>query len=222
MKMQTKKRIVKIICFCMAVIMMITCMLPLTSYAAEESPFIITGEYNGKFNLTTDEENLFNISKAAPGNVYKGKITVKNDGPDRMDIAIIDIVSNISDESLYEKLELKISKDGVSLYSGSYGNTPDPVTDFYVVKGRSSIDFDIEVSFPKYSNNDFQGKELNTTWTFEAKYHNKERVQTGHELISSNPMDTYFPMIVFSSVAVIIVSVLLIIYLKKKEDKEQE
>jgi len=221
MKMETKRKCFKIICFCMAIIMIATCFAPMASYAAETEPFVITGEYNGNFSLSTTEESLFNISNAAPGNVYKGVITVKNNGPDKMDVAIVDIASNIADESLYNNLELKISKDGVMLYSGVYGNTPDPVTSYFVIKPRSSIDFDIEVSFPKYSDNAFQGKELDSIWTFEGLYHNKERIQTGHELISSNPMDSALPAIVIGAVTLIILSSILIIYFRKKEKNDE-
>lgn len=222
MKKQIKTKWVKVVCFCMAMIMVIGLLTPLKSYAADTDPFIITGEYDGNYSLTTDEESLFRISEAAPGNFYRGKITVKNTGPDKMDIAIVDIASNISDQSLYEKLELTISRSGIVLYSGSYGNTPDPVTNFITVAPWDSTYFDIEVHFPEYSNNDFQGKVLDSTWTFEGQYHNKERIQTGHELDSTNPMDSLFPMIVIGAAVVISISVILIIYLKKKENREQE
>lgn len=221
MKMETKRKCFKIICFCMAAIMIVTCFAPLTSYAAETGPFLVTGEYNGNFSLSTTEESLFNISNAAPGNVYKGVITVKNNGPDKMDIAIIDIASNIEDESLYDNLVLKISKDGVVLYSGIYGNTPDPVTSYFAINPRSSIDFVIEVSFPEHSDNAFQAKKLSTIWTFEGMYHNKERVQTGHELTSSNPMDTVLPVIIVGAVISIILSAGLIMYFRKKEKNEE-
>lgn len=206
----------------MAVIMIISCLLPLTSYAAETSPFVITGEYDGNFTLTASEESLFHISSAAPGNIYTGKITVKNNGPDKMDISITDIANNISNPSLYEKLELKISYDGSLLYSGIYGATPDPVTEFIAVNPRSSIDFNIEVIFPEDSNNEFQGKILNTTWVFEAQYHNKERVQTGHEIDTVNPMENMIKVVVFICVALMATSMLLVIFIKRKKINEQE
>lgn len=218
MKPKGKTIWVKVVCFLLAVIMLMTCFAPLITYAAEPESLVVTGEYNGRFKLKTSEEKLFDISEAAPGDKYEGTITVKNAGSDMMKIAIVDIMSNLSDTDLYKTLNLKISKDGEVLYDGVYGNTPDPVTKFITVKGRDKIVFDVEVSFPELSSNDLQGKEMDTTWTFEAKYYNQD-IETGVELNDSQ--NATFPLILIClGIVLIAVSVYCIIILKRKEEEQ--
>ena len=221
MKTQTKSKMCKIACLCLTLFIMISCFVPTITHAEDDfSPFTVTGEYSKNFTITTNREEIFDISKGSPGDTISGEIVVKNNSSDKMEIAIADIKSNISDEALYEALELKIKCDGKTLYSGSYGDTPEYVTDFIPVKGKKSIVFDIEVYFPDYSDNTLQGKEMDATWEFEARYYKKERVKTGVDLSEYNN-DGMFPFLIGLSALLVIISFILIIAIRHKEKKKK-
>lgn len=225
MKTQAKSKIGKIACICLAVLILISAIIPVVSFAAADDPFVLTGECIENFSLTTNREDIFNISGASPGDKYVGEILVNNNGLDTMEIAITDISSNIQDEALYDALMLKISHNGATLYSGVYGETPDPVTNFIPIKGRERTVFDIEVYFPEEEGNVLQGKKLDCTWTFEAKYYNKEKIKTGVDLTGKNPNNKLFLFVTGLSSVLLLGSLFLIVMLKKKErntrDKER-
>ena len=139
-----------------------------------------------------------------------------------MEIAITDISSNIQDNAMYDALMLKISHNGATLYSGAYGKTPDPVTNFIPLKGKSSTVFEIEVYFPEYVGNNLQEKKLDCTWTFEAKYYNKEKIKTGVDLTGNNSDNKLFLYVTVLSSVLLLCSLFLIIALKKKEQNTRD
>jgi hypothetical protein len=141
----------------------------LPAIAAEEH-FVITGDYKDSFELHTNDVHIFNVKDCVPGDSWESKIEVKNLSHQNMDIAIISIESLIEDLQLYNGLNLVIKHGEDILYQGIYGETTSPVTDYITVNAKDSIVFDVFVSFPNESSNQYQGKELNSLWTFEAKH----------------------------------------------------
>lgn len=238
MKTQTKSKMCKIVCLCLAMLIMASCFIPVVGSAAETfTPFYITGEHSDKFTITTNREEIFDISNASPGDTIKGEVVIKNNNKDKMEVAITDITTNIADRTLYENLDLKITHNGAVLYSGKYGSTPEPATNFIPIEGKKEIVFNVEVSFPEYSDNTYQGKEMDATWVFEAKYYGKtaktdnentvkkEQVKTGVDLTSYNSNNKLIPVFIGLSAGLIIVSFILILVIKRKEknsEKEQE
>lgn len=220
MKSKGNSKLFKVVCIVLAFVMILSCFAPIMTYAAEPESLVVTGEYNGRFKLKTNEEKLFDISEAAPGDKHEGTITIKNMGSDKMTIAVKDISSNISDTDMFNTLHLKISHDGEVLYDGVYGETPEPVTEFITVNGRKTVVLDVEVSFPEHSTNELQGKTMDTTWTFEAKYYNQD-IQTGVDVSGSDSIGMTFPLIICLGLVLIAGSAYMIIFLRRKEEEQE-
>lgn len=222
MRTQAKSKLVRIICICLALAIMLTCFLPVVSFAADKDErFIITGECIEQFDIVTNKEQIFDIRDASPGSKYYGEIVVKNNTSEKMMISITDISTNIEDRTLYEALNLKISHRGATLYSGKYGFTPEPVTNFIPIEGKQEIVFNVEVTFPEYSGNKFQGKDMDSTWYFESQYYDKEKIKTGVDLTAETQPNLLFPILTVLGVVLIIVSILLI-FIFKNEEREEE
>lgn len=133
----------------------------------------LTGEYTGKFDLTSEDMELFNLENIAPGDSFVGKIHVKNNARDKMEISIISIVSNLEDLTLFDALELEIKVEDEIVYTGSYGKTEAPISDFYLISPRDTVTFDVTVSLPIETGNEVLNKKMDSTWTFEANYYNR-------------------------------------------------
>lgn len=144
-----------------------------------EGEIELTGAYNGEFSLDSSDVYLFKLENMAPGDSWEGKIHIKNSSGARMEVAILSIVSNLKDTRLFDVLDLKISTGGKEIYSGSYGKTKEPITTFYELPVWQTITFDVVVTFPKDCGNEYQGTEMDSTWTFEGRQYGK----------GSNPLD---------------------------------
>ena len=148
-----------------------------------EGEIELTGAYNGKFSLDSSDVYLFKLENMAPGDSWKGKIHVKNSASDKMEIAILSIVSNLEDTKLFDALYLNISIGDKEIYTGPYGKTEEPISTFYEIPAGKTITFDVIVTFPKECGNEYQNTEMDSTWTFEGRYYGGgERVQTGVDM----------------------------------------
>ncbi len=147
---------------------------PVQSLAADsviEEEVEISGKYNGTFSLDSSDMELFNLKNVVPGDTWKGKLHIRNTAIDKMEIAILSIVSNLDDNVLYDALDLKISIGTEEIYNGSYGATKEPISRFYEVPAGGRVTFDIVVSLPKTAGNNIQNKKMDSTWTFEGRYY---------------------------------------------------
>ena len=131
----------------------------------------LTGEFSGIFTLNSNTDEIFRVDNAAPGDSWSGEITIQNKASRAMDVSLLTIVSELEDTSLFNALTLNIQVKNQSVYSGSYGATPAQITPFYTIPARSSMVMYVTVSFPPHYGNEFMGKEMDSTWTFEARYH---------------------------------------------------
>lgn len=145
----------------------LACTMPV--YAADDY-FVITGEYKDSFQLRTNDMRIFEVTDCVPGDSWESEIEVRNLTYRDMDIALISIENLIDDFLLYNALDLTIMLEDKVLYQGIYGETEMPVTDYVTVPANGSITFDVSVLFPEESSNQYQGTELNSLWTFEAKH----------------------------------------------------
>lgn len=172
--MNSKTRpILRVFSLCLLLVLLIN-VFPLQSLAAEnmfEGEIELTGNYNGRFSLDSSDMKLFNLKDIVPGDTWKGKLHVKNKAAAQMEFSIISIVSNLQDETLYDALDLKISYGNEEIYNGSYGATGMPISDLYGISAGQSMTFDLVVSLPKTVGNYIQNKEMDSTWTFEARYY---------------------------------------------------
>lgn len=129
----------------------------------------LTGEFSGTFTFTSNTSQIFRVDNAAPGDSWDGQITIRNSAGDYMEVALLTIVSELEDLELYNALTLDIQVSGETVYSGGYGDTPSQITPYYVVPAGSSLVMDVSVGFPSRYGNEMMGKEMNSTWTFEAR-----------------------------------------------------
>ena len=130
----------------------------------------LTGDYTGIFTLNSNTSEIFNAANATPGNSWTGSITIQNKAEQPMEAALLTITSNLKDLIVYEALSLDICIAEECLYSGSYGDTPDQITPFYVIPAGKSLVLDVTIGLPESVGNEIMGKKMDSTWTFEARY----------------------------------------------------
>lgn len=132
---------------------------------------ITSSFFNQKFKLSPDSINLLDIRAMAPGDKWTGKVTIHNGCANFMDVALFDVRNELADDTLFNALTLKIKVNGHQIYNGSYNMHKEaPVTDYISVAPGRDMTMDIEVSLPPEVGNEVQGKEMRSSWVFDAKY----------------------------------------------------
>jgi len=136
-----------------------------------EGSIELTGDFERRrFNLSTSDDDLFHLTNIVPGDTWQGKVHVKNNCNRIMEVSIISIVNDLRyDSYLFRKLDLDISIGDEVIYSGSYGRTDEPISDWYAISPGKQITFDITVKLPEKTGNAAQGRKMESTWTFEAR-----------------------------------------------------
>ena len=169
----SKQPVLRVVSLVLMLLLLIN-ILPLQSLAAKdviEEEIELTGKYNGIFSLDSSTMELFRLENVVPGDSWEGKFHVRNTTKDKMEFAILSIVSNLKDHTLYNALDLQIYHDGEEIYNGSYGATQEPISRFYTINAGKKITFDFVVSLPKTVGNEVQNKKMDSTWTYEARYY---------------------------------------------------
>lgn len=134
---------------------------------SDTAALVLTG--TGYFTLESSSSQLFHLEQAVPGTSWKGKVLLVNDTTGTMRTAVVSIESTLDDLLLYNTLELKIEHNGKTLYSGSYNtNGQIPLTEYIPVARGETETLDITVTLPITADNKIQGKQMDSTWTFEA------------------------------------------------------
>ena len=161
----------------MLLMLMVFSLFPVQAFAdnGDEWAFELTGDFNGQFDLSSRDVEIFNLEDMVPGDSYEGKIKVKNNTKGKMEISIISIVSNLTDNLLYDTLELQIKQGDNVIYDGSYGETSKPISDKYIVPVGKTLTFDIVVSLPFAAGNEIANKEMDSSWTFEANHYGEDK-----------------------------------------------
>lgn len=130
----------------------------------------LTAKDIGTFTLDSNTTQMLFVEDAVPGDVWTGEITLKNQAGGPVKVSLLSITNKLPDHSLYNILDLDIWIGAKTVYSGKYCDTPQNVTDFYVIPAGSSMEMTVRVSFPPEADNQMQGKTMDSTWTFEAQY----------------------------------------------------
>lgn len=130
----------------------------------------LTGDYTGTFTLNSNTSEIFRAEDAVPGNSWRGSITIKNKAKQPMEAALLTITSNLEDLVVYNALSLDICVGDMCLYSAGYGDTPDQIMPFYVIPAGKSLVLDVTIGLPETIGNEIMGKDMDSTWTFEARY----------------------------------------------------
>lgn len=194
----SKHRIQPILWFFTAVVLLLSFFAPATHAAevtAEQSTVIqLTGrQAEGKYELTTKDLYLFSLENIAPGDSWQGNVTVDNDTSTDMAVSVYSITSTLKqDTALFDVLDLRIMAAGEEAYSGKYAAGGPMVTGYYLIPSGESLDFDIEVFFPGSAGNAYQGKQMDSTWTFDAIYFNENQMpDTSAPVYPSDPSDPF-------------------------------
>jgi len=171
------KRILALLLLCILMISILPNYAHATTYVGEEH-IELDGTFTGRFDLSSNKSELFNLKDIVPGDKWSGKIVVKNSGEENMEFALLSIVSNLEDNSLFDELTLTLSSSESVLYSGKYGGSntfvegdaSSQITGYYVVNPGKTFVMDVTVALPESAGNEVMGKEMHSTWTFEARY----------------------------------------------------
>ena len=188
MNHQTRSRPVRIGVLLLALLLLVS-LSPLvgTAKAAGDGwkeNIVLTGNFQGIFTLDSNTSEIFRVDNAAPGDSWRGSITIENRAGTPMEVALLSIVSELEDLDLYNALTLDIHVGQFQVYTGSYGATPIPVSPYFVVASGASIVMDVTVGLPATVGNEMMGKEMDSTWTFEAR------------LLDGGPGQVLYPYIV--------------------------
>lgn len=171
------KRILAFLLLCILMINVLPSYAHATTYVGEEH-IELDGTFTGRFDLSSNKSELFNLKEIVPGDKWSGKILVKNSGEENMEFSLLSIVSNLEDTSLFDALTLTITSGESLLYSGKYGGSTafvendlsSQITGYYVVMPGQTFVLDVTVNLPETIGNEVMGKEMHSTWTFEARY----------------------------------------------------
>lgn len=132
----------------------------------------LTGrEVENHYELNTKDLYLFSLEVAAPGDCWYGAVKVENTTESNMAIRVKSITSTLeNDTTLFDALDLRISVAGETAYRGPYAASGSSVTDYYILNPGQVLFFDIKASFPGDADNACQGKQMDSTWTFDAVF----------------------------------------------------
>ena len=167
------------------------------SYEIYKGRLDITGEFESRqFTLDSSDTDLFNLKNIGPGAIWEGEIVVHNDCDSTIEFALLTIRSDIPDTLLYEELDLEITAFPKGQhpwgYTGSYdtsGFDQDPLLGYCTIAPGEEFVMNVKVQLPANAGNEFQGREMKSIWTFEARHPSvNDDVQTGFDLTASNTL----------------------------------
>ena len=207
------------------VLLMLLSIIPFTSFAAEKEKdesnivkHVLTGEFEGQFDLSSEDSVLFHLKDILPGDSWTGQIHIINKAPGEMAVSLRSITSDITDLALFSELYLNISSEGEEIYSGSYNTGLSQISPSFKLDSKETLVLDVEVRLPHTAGNYVQGREMDSTWTFEAVY--TQRPQTGDNLATENTLNGYFMWIVLLSLLAAMIVALRISAVVKAQKKD--
>lgn len=164
------------------VVLLAASVLAPTAYAANDRDYRTQRKYKttvrlsgreaeGRYELTTKDLYLFSLEGTAPGDTWYGSVRVTNETEADMAISVQSITSNLKQDTLlFDMLDLRISVAGKTVYRGAYAAEGASVTDYYLLAPGDVMFFDIRVKLPGGADNSYQGRQMDSTWTFDAVF----------------------------------------------------
>lgn len=186
----------------LAVFLLISLFAPAAFADSISSDVEVRGDTDGGFEFSSDNFDLFHLNSMAPGDIQTGTITLTNTSNNAVYVGLESITSQLADNTLYDALDLKIFHGNDVLYEGSYGKTPNPVTDQLRVPAGESIFLYVEVSLNPLTANSLQGKEMDSIWVFSAFAN--PTIATGNNILSGNTAPAMLLLLAAASCACII------------------
>ena len=137
-------------------------------------------EANGRYELNAENLSLFSLESIAPGDNWRSSVKVMNTTNADMAVSVYSITNTLEhDTALFDVLDLRITVAGEEGYRGSYSANGPMVTNYYQIPAGKDLIFDIEVTFPGTAGNEYQGKQMDSIWTFDAVYYEPENDVSG-------------------------------------------
>ena len=174
-------------------LLLVVLLFPFAAGAQDYSGTLnISGKFeNRQFSLTPRNSELLDIKAMVPGDKWTGKITVHNDCDNLLEVSLHSIRNELQDTTLFDVLTLRIRAGDTELYSGRYntGKT-EPYTDYFRIEPGKDLVLDVEITLPKEAGNEVMGKEMKSSWIFDARYNPKD---PGGEEPSTQPTPTKAP-----------------------------
>ncbi|MDF9839946.1 MULTISPECIES: hypothetical protein [unclassified Paenibacillus] len=115
---------------------------------------------NSQITSTTAMNNM------QPGDAVSSEYTVINEGSERFDY-FVDFEFVSGDAELYDILQMKLQKEGVTLYSGVMSKAEGRVA-IGTLPGGGRETIRMDVVFPVEAGNEFQGKAVSVAFNFTA------------------------------------------------------
>lgn len=141
----------------MIIIVMICCSF-VSVYAKED----ITQEF---FEVNVHESDHEGIM---PGDQFRTSITISNKSHNDIKVRIHHVENNSQDSRLYHLLETSLYSSEHSSLAIFQGKLSDVKTNWYTISKNDVIRLDLNMKFPKESNNDYQGAKLDARILFEC------------------------------------------------------
>lgn len=148
----------------LACVLMLTLLLISPVYASSDVEMV--GTYSDKFELNSDGD-LFDIPIMNPGDVWENKVEIKNNTGEKMEVQLVEVVNDIDDAMLFDVLQVVITINGEEYYKGPYNNIHK--SDWIPVENGKTMVVAVKLTFPGECGNEYQGKDLDSTWKFEAR-----------------------------------------------------
>lgn len=185
------------------------------------SPFVITYSDNARDLAVNASDFFVNFNALMPGDIYTDSITFVNNSNHEV---VIDFKQDNTNDSLLNKIDLKITNRDKTIFTGKLGTGADFSILKVPVNSNQTVDF--EVSVPKDMNNDFAFKNGMVKWYFTAgDYINTATPDTSEPDVTVNrPLGfiTTGSTICISALIVIAIASIIGIYLTKRGNKYEE
>lgn len=185
-----------------------------------ETEVKMTGTYYDKFELKGNGTSLFDIPIMNPGDVWENSISIKNTTSDNMEVKLSEITNKNKDNLLFDVLEVVIKINGEVIYEGLYKDVPS--SKWVTVSPNSSMVVDVTLKFPGECGNEYQGKKLDSTWTFEARLPDGATPTPKPPKDDKNPVPTGVVSGLYVGASICLGSLLFFILLGKRKDDEEK
>lgn len=148
----------------LTILLVIAMLFSLPVYASDVE---ITGTFSDKFELTSSDGDLFDIPIMNPGDVWTAELEIKNQTNNKMEVQLVEVLSKIDDNLLFDTLLVKVEIDGEVFYEGPYNKIPK--SEWLPMEKDAIKTVKVTLSFPGDCGNEFQNKSFDSVWKFEAR-----------------------------------------------------
>lgn len=149
---------------------------------------VLSGQF-GEDALVLDFDNdwFLHAPIVDPCDTFDSNITIKNNSDKDMEVRLIDIINQLEDNLMYKAFTVEIKKDGEVLYKGGLGDNKGDIIEWITIKPGELIVLNINTQFSCEAGNEYQNKEMVTSWLFEGRIEEKEKPKEDKPDIPDKP-----------------------------------